>query len=395
MNVQKRNTALDITRIIAFLSVVSIHFFMNIDYYSYPMLGGRMLLMTVMRTPFTVCVPLFIMLTGYLMNKKTVSGKYYLGIVKTLVIYVLSSIACIIYKTVALDYDYTIVKIVSDILDFTGANYSWYVEMYIGLFLLVPFINLMYNGLKSRNGKLALIITLCALTALPSVANIYNFTVSGWWKTPYLSTTYQKFVPDFWVGIYPLTYYFLGAYLREFPIKMKKLPNLLLFAAASVLIGLFNYYRSWGGYFSWGAYTDWGSGLTLVLSVLAFAFLTERNTANSPLWSKNLLAYISDLCFGAYLTSYVSDRIVYGHLNTVVPEVLDRIYYAVPAVVASALLALIMSAVLNLLYSAAESGIKKLTRIKKGKKHPIENMSSPKTDSYEENSTLTYEEITK
>ncbi len=173
MNVQKRNTALDVTRIVAFLSVVSIHFFMNTDYYSYPMLGGRMLLMTVLRTPFTVCVPLFIMLTGYLMNQKTVSVKYYLGIVKTLVIYVLSSIACIIYKISALDYEYTLVKAVFQIFDFSAANYSWYIEMYIGLFLLIPFINLIYNGLKSRNGKLALIITLSALTALPSIANIY------------------------------------------------------------------------------------------------------------------------------------------------------------------------------------------------------------------------------
>ncbi len=142
---------------------------------------------------------------------------------------------------------------------------------------------------------------------------------------------------------------------------MKKLSNLLLFAGASVFIGLFNYYRSWGGYFSWGAYTDWGSLPTLILSVLAFAFLTKRNTTAFPPWSKKLLAYISDLCLGAYLVSYVSDGIVYGYLKTAIPQVTDRICYAIPAVAASAFLALVMSAALNLLYAAAELAIKKLT----------------------------------
>ena len=351
MNIQKRNTALDITRIIALLSVIGIHFFMNTDYYTAPMLGGRMLVMTVMRTPFTVCVPLFIMLTGYLMNKKTISGKYYLGIVKTLGIYVLASIACLIFKKVYFGWDITFGGAVNGILDFTAANYSWYIEMYIGLFLLIPFINLIYNGLTEKKHKLVLIGTLAVLTSLPGVVNIYNFTTAGWWRTPYLSTEYSKLVPEFFTDLYPLTYYFIGAYLREYPVKMKKWLNITLFAGASLAVGLFNYYRSWGGYFSWGKYTDWGSLLTLVLSVLAFIFLTERDCSRFPAGIKKALAYLSDICLGAYLVSYISDKLVYGHLNSVVPAVLDRMYCIVPAVAASLVLALAMSAVMNFIYT--------------------------------------------
>lgn len=354
MNIQKRNTALDITRIFAFLSVIGIHFFMNIDYYNAPMLGGRMLVMTVIRTPFTVCVPLFIMLTGYLMSKKTLSGKYYLGIAKTLGVYVLASIACLIFKKIYFGWDMTLGGTVLGILDFTAANYSWYIEMYIGLFLLIPFINLIYNGLATQKQKLALIVTLAALTSLPSVVNIYNFAVDGWWRTPYLSIEYSKLIPEFFTDLYPLTYYFMGAYLREYPVKMKKWLNIALFLAASVLVGLFNYYRSWGGFFSWGKYTDWGSLLTLALTLLAFVFLTERNTEKFPLWSKRIFAYLADICLGAYLCSYISDKIVYGHLNGVIHEVLDRIYYMLPAVAVSAILALALSAVLNLLYTGGE-----------------------------------------
>ena len=378
MNIQKRNTSLDITRIIAFLSVIGIHFFMNIDYYTAPMLGGRMLVLTVMRMPFTVCVPLFIMLTGYLMNKKTLSCKYYLGIIKTLGIYVLASVACLVYKRVAFGIEMSARGTLFGILDFSAANYSWYIEMYIGLFLLIPFINLMYVGLKTRKQKLILIGTMIALTSLPSVVNIYNFTVEGWWKTPYLSIEYSKLIPSFFTDLYPITYYFLGAYFREFPCKIKKLPNLLLFFGASVLFGLFNYYRSWGGYFSWREYTDWNSLLTLVLSATAFVFLVNRDTTRCPSPIKKVLAYISDLCLGAYLASYISDCIVYGYLKTAVPEVLDRIPYIFIAVPASAFIALVISAVLNLVYTGVERLVHLLIfALKRRFKRPAEPLALP------------------
>lgn len=47
---ESRNSALDITRIAALFSVISVHFFLNNGFYQQPMLGGRMCLMTIMRT---------------------------------------------------------------------------------------------------------------------------------------------------------------------------------------------------------------------------------------------------------------------------------------------------------------------------------------------------------
>ena len=32
-------------------------------------------------------------------------------------------------------------------------------------------------------------------------------------------------IPDWWINIYPLTYYFIGCYLKEYQIKMKKHNN--------------------------------------------------------------------------------------------------------------------------------------------------------------------------
>ena len=71
-----RNINLDIIRCVAVLTVICVHFFLHNGYYNIPVLGKKMYIATIMRTAFMVCVPLFLLLTGYLMNKKTLSKKY-------------------------------------------------------------------------------------------------------------------------------------------------------------------------------------------------------------------------------------------------------------------------------------------------------------------------------
>lgn len=360
MNISKRNTALDITRITAMLSVISIHFFLNSGFYDNPILSRAMLFPVILRTALTVCVPLFIMLSGYLLNRKTLSIKYYSGISKTLGIYVLTALSCMLYKNIRHGVPFTPRTIVFGILDFTGANYSWYIEMYIGLFLMIPFLNLMYHGLETKKKKGILVLTLFALTTLPSLLNIYNFETPGWFQTPSLSESYQAIVPDWWINSYPITYYMMGAYLKEYPVHLKKRYHLLLIAGAVLLFGLFNYYRCVGGYFCWGEYTDWYGICTLILSFLVFSFLTIRNTSTFPIWSKKFLAHISDLCLGAYLISYVWDDFFYGFLWKFVPEFSQKFHYFLPMVLIVAVFSLLSSWILNLIYRLIESTIQKI-----------------------------------
>ena len=89
-----------------------------------------------------------------------------------------------IYKILAQQATFTPLEILNGLRQFTLANYSWYIEMYLGLFLLIPFLNIVYNGLPSQKAKLWLVITMLILTALPAVVNIYNFDTLSWWKQP-------------------------------------------------------------------------------------------------------------------------------------------------------------------------------------------------------------------
>ena len=144
----KRNLNADLIRCVAVFSVISVHFLLNGGFYKQEVCGIPMLVMCMYRSFFMTCVPLFLILTGYLMGRKKLSKGYYKGLWKTIEIYLLASIACLLFKKFVQEEDITIYSGLLSILAFKGANYAWYIEMYIGLFCLIPFLNLIWQGLE-------------------------------------------------------------------------------------------------------------------------------------------------------------------------------------------------------------------------------------------------------
>ena len=140
----QRNIGLDLTRILAFLSVIGVHFFLNTDFYKIPVRGKRMLILATIRTGFMVCVPLFLLLTGYLVSGKNIPleakslKKYYKKIIPILLSYALAMALIFAIFRLRGDGSYTFQKLVFGILGYK--EYSWYVNLYIGLFLLSPFL---------------------------------------------------------------------------------------------------------------------------------------------------------------------------------------------------------------------------------------------------------------
>ncbi len=345
-----RNPACDIIRIFAFLSVISVHFFMNTGFYEIPIGGTRLYFMTVVRCFFMVCVPLFLVLTGFLMCNKKLEKGYYGKITKTLFVYLCASILCIIFKKYYLHQEWGIIDAVEGTLGFSGASYSWYIEMYIGLFLLIPFLNGAYHSLTSKKQKLILLATMLFLTALPSVLNIFVFDSFEFWSKPVIRWNYTKLVPSFFTVLYPVTYYFIGCFIREFKPKPNKLLNLALIIICTFVFGSFNFYRSFGSVFVSGVWQDWGALPNVIMTVLVFLFLLNLPSERLPLPFKKVLSFISDLTLGGYLLSYIFDQYFYAKLNVKVEVVTDRIVYFIPMVAVVSICSLILSLAVNLIY---------------------------------------------
>lgn len=94
-------------------------------------------------------------------------------------------------------------------------EYAWYVNMYLGLYLLMPFLNILWRGLSGKSARKKCLLCLLILTALPGLANVYDLRTPGVLLQPWNYTGQTQLVPNWWTALYPVTFYFLGAYLRE------------------------------------------------------------------------------------------------------------------------------------------------------------------------------------
>lgn len=290
---KKRNINIDLIKCIAVFSVISVHFFANTGFYDKVVLGNNMYVAVFFRTLFMICVPLFMITTGYLMKNKTLSKKYYLGISRVLITYVLASLIYLGYRAIYFGEPFGIKHIVRCIVEFDIAN-AWYIKMYIGLFLLIPFINLIYNNLKVKKQKQILIITMLILTSFQGIFNIK-----------------YSLIPDWWIGIYPLTYYFIGCYLKEYKVNIKPFKNILLLLFCLLISSLINIYISKGNTFVWGIHNEYSSILNVSTSVLIFILITNLDLQKLNIKLKKIITKLSELSLGLYLTSGTIDRFLY------------------------------------------------------------------------------------
>lgn len=368
MSLTKRSPAADIIRIFAFFSVVAVHFLLNNGFYTRSVEGSRMFIMTLMRAFFIICVPLFLILSGYLLRKKQLEKKYYGKIGKIILTYVLASLSCILYSIIFLNQDIGIRKTLLGILGFTAAPYAWYIEMYIGLFLLIPFLNIIYNALSSKGQKLWLIATFIILTSLPSVLNIYDLSSFDWLSLPSSTTTLNKVFPAWWQTLYPVTYYFIGCYLSEFGLKINKALCLALIIICTAVSGVFCYWRSYKVLFIKGAWCSYYSLFNIVLTTLVFVFILNLNYDKMPSGVSKGLQKISGLCLGGYLVSWIFDDICYPILAKKVPAIIDRLEYFVIIVPVVFILSLIASYILSLIQQLIEKGFALVCQLLKKKK---------------------------
>ena len=161
---QKRDIGVDVVKTIAILSVVGVHFFLNTRFYRVDLNNTNLFIQTIIQQICLTCIPLFVMSTGYLNNNTKIDKSYFKKILPIIYIYLLYSIPALIYRYHIGEIPFDIGLWIQQVLDFKGHRYSWYINLYFGLFLLIPFLNRMYNSLENKKEKTILIGILILLT---------------------------------------------------------------------------------------------------------------------------------------------------------------------------------------------------------------------------------------
>lgn len=258
----------------------------------------------------------------------------------------MASLFTTFYKNLYFHENIGFLDFIKATLGFTLIPYAWYVEMYIGLFLLIPFLNILYKSIETKTLKKILILSMLTLTALTSVTNIFKFN-SYWILHPISSENYTEIMPNYWLSIYPVTYYFIGCYIKEFKFKIRKKIIFLIWIITVLLFAIFMYYRSYGSSsLVYGEWQSWGSLPVTVITVLIFLFFIDSERY-IPKFMVIKLYKLSDLCFGAYLLSYICDTFYYPMLNKYVDYVSMRLKYYIFLVPIIIIIIIISSFVLS------------------------------------------------
>ena len=289
----KRNASLDIIRSLAIFLVLCKHSVINGKFTAEPITGVSGYIMMGVWLVTSVCVPLFLMLSGYLLNRKKPTVKYYVNYLHIFIPYVLISIITQIFRMEYLHVEMTVRSFVGDIANFSGCLYAWYLMMYTGLYLLIPFLNAMYHSLETKRQKLLLIFSFFALSHLPSIVDSYINIYSVWWK-----------------NLYPVTFYLLGAYCSEYPPAKKPSLYFKWLAGLLVVFSMYDVFYLHGDGSS-ATYYGYENYQVLLVCFLIFRGISSLDIKKLPSGFLKCTETVSKLSFYIYLLSGITDDILY------------------------------------------------------------------------------------
>ena len=283
---RKRESGIDLYRCLGLLFVTGLHSFLYNGFYSEAQ-GLSMLFPNMARWLFSACNGMFMLMTGYLKTRKPWDRGYYRGLWTVLVGYGLTCLISYPIRHFLYGEDHTLLQWIDRFFTFDG--YGWYIGMYVGLILLSPVLNLAMDHMD-RWQLLGLALTMAALTTLPSATPIH-------------------LLPEYWTGLYPLTYYTLGAVIRRLELHIPSWIGLLGAALTAGLMGLLSSFTAAGGVFTDGFVQGGNGGFlsTILVTVLFLGIYRLR----LPSGLERLLAWLSGGVFEGYLLSRLLD--VWGY----------------------------------------------------------------------------------
>lgn len=322
-----RDASIDLVRTAAAFLVVFVHSFLAGGYYGAPLSGEGMAALTFLRWIALDCVPLFMLLTGYLCIRKSEIASTYLGAIPNLFLFMAVSMIRVVfweglYIGSAITWDGLLAELV-------GMESAWYMKMYAGLVLLMPFLNRLWAHLRQTE-KQMLVAVLLLITMGRSVLG--------------------QIFPGYWVALYPLTYYFTGAYLRERTLPVTKRGAALLFVGVTLLETVLTHTApAASGTFDWGLLggfeCSYNAAPVFASTVLLFSLL--RSVKIERVRLQTLLRAVGGNTLGIYLVSGIVDGLVYPPLQRIflTPQAFAAVQ--APAAAVSFLISLAVSIMLT------------------------------------------------
>lgn len=295
---KKMFTSINYIKAFACIAVLFVHFRLNLqgmipsNYFNFK----SALFMGIDYQLFIICVPLFFMVTGFLMVNKAFSYSYYIKLGKIILTYVLCSLLTylILYYFKGQELSWHVIW--QQIINYKLINYAWYVKTYLMIYLFFPFLNMFVKLFNAQNKWIFEVLLIIGVTVIGLPTFLMNVG-----PLPF------AFNLDVVYKLYPILYYLIGAYFRKFhrEYNLAKLVTLEIFVIISVIGWNMLKRNPYVG----GAEGNYPSIILFIQAILLFLILNQ--VCNKP---NKIIDIISKHTLTIYLMSYCVDQIVYAYL---------------------------------------------------------------------------------
>lgn len=288
---------MDLIRTLAIMCVVLCHsvekiYSLNLEEWNTSSISSN-LFKTVFFTIGRLGVPLFLMLTGYLLLDKNIDNdedviKFYKK--KLIPIVITTEIWIVIYTifySVCNKETFSLEKLVRRVcfMEFSPAN-MWYMPMIIGMYIAIPFVNKVLTTFSIKTLKIPMIFLIFVYSILPTLNIIFRiFNINEWYSLIDVSFLGGKY------GFYLIS----GYYINKKVLKNSKtwiltaINGIAFFLVCGIQILSFENeieYNIW-----------YDSIFLLICSITLFELLTRIKIKSKI---KNIFIHISKISFGIF-----------------------------------------------------------------------------------------------
>lgn len=293
---ENRTPSIDLIKAIASISVTAVHFRNRLEglIIKKSVTEFHTLFFSANYSFFIFGVPLFLLSTGYLSLNRTISKKHYLGVLKVYLMYLF--MALIGYQILVFTGNrepISFLEMLIKAIKFKLVS-GWYIELYVGLAMVIPFLNILIKNI-SKKQHLLLIFILIITVSLPALTN----------RNPFISRFI--YLPNFYENLYPVVYYFIGAYIKLHYQTSKSSNRILvsIFILSIIFIWAITYKyanpytRSVEGYYA---------SIVNVALATSFFLLIFNNYKKK---NSKLTVTISKYTLSTYIMAYPIDKTLY------------------------------------------------------------------------------------
>ena len=160
---------------------------------------------------------------------------------------------------------------------------------------MIPFLNAGFKSFNNRRNQAIALGVLVLLTIIPATLSLFN-------NNKQIFMIVSHLIPDYWKGLWPITYYLVGAFIASFKKRstIKELFLVILILDVLSVLGLSVISES-----SFGI--EYGVLPVFLLSSLIFYSVIQLRVDIKNEWLQKVVLFISKNTLPIYLLSVIGD----------------------------------------------------------------------------------------